>query len=287
MTFVSRWLGHVAVLIVVGAVVGCAKPSYIPLKPDTVTKIHATRIHAGISQEEIAPTVEKSHVATYGSGKPLLALIDAGIESIRMATANQLVEPIRKEVADYDFRTHFFDRLRDTAPALTRLNVTSVTTAPKELSSDELVELRKKSVENDVMVLTSAYSLSPDFLVVTVVSRAEIWMRDREEPIFRSAYHYETPPVAGAKSREEAAKAWAADRGGALRAALTEGIDETMRMLTVDLGSPASPSGGSTTSNPPAAASTGSRTIVRGADGIMYSTSSEPFFKVTAPAASK
>jgi hypothetical protein len=138
-------------LLAVGAVVGCAPAVHIPLKPEARTALRAARIHAAVGQEEIVPTVEKSNVAAAGGGGLLLALIDAGIESNRMSTANKLIEPIRKEIADFDFRGQFFDGVRATVPALTALKVRAVATG--------------------------------------------------------SVYEFKTPPIANAKSREEAAKA--------------------------------------------------------------------------------
>jgi hypothetical protein len=60
-----------------------------------------------------------------------------------------------------------------------------------------------------------------------------------------------------------------------------------MRMLTVDLGSRELAAGRAAGPGPSSAAPPAGRTIVRGADGIMRSTSVQPFFTVPVPAAAK
>lgn len=116
-------------------------------------------------------------------------------------------------------------------------------------------------------------------------------MRDQKETAYRAQYWYVTPPIASAKGREEAAKAWAANRAAALRAAMREGIGETMKMLRLDLGVPVVPTASGTPALatpdgrqtfPSYLAKNANRYIVRYGNGFMYSASSEESF--TAPA---
>ena len=100
--------------------------------------------------------------------------------------------------------------------------------------------------EDAVLALVTNYELSANFRSLTMVTVAALWTRNQKEPIYRGRYLYHTPPIGAFKELEESSQAWAANNGAALRAAMTQGIAETMKMLTLDLGA----AGGTPTASP-------------------------------------
>jgi hypothetical protein len=88
---------------------------------------------------------------------------------------------------------------------------------------------------------------------------------------------------------------WAADQGAALRAAMREGIDETMKMLAADLGgttptataTPKLSYGGASNvhSFPAYLVKAGNRYIIRIGDGALFSASADTNFTTEAVAA--
>jgi hypothetical protein len=140
--------------------------------------------------------------------------------------------------------------------------------------------------------VATRYELTSDFQALWVITQTSLWLRDQEEAIYLAKYHYYTPPIAPEKDSEAAATAWAANRGAALRAALTEGIAETMKMFELDLRAAPLPVASSTeepkfSPGPiPAGAAPSSltylakekrRSIVR-YDDVLYSVSGEDVF---------
>jgi hypothetical protein len=119
-------------------------------------------------------------------------------------------------------------------------------------------------------------------------------------PRLRGRYLYHTPPVtaaptrdAGATEREAAAAAWAANQGAALRAAMQQGIGETVKMLALDLTPTAAVVATATpklsmwatpglVAFPSYLARDGNRYIVR-IDGALTSASSDPTFAFEPP----
>jgi hypothetical protein len=184
----------------------------------------------------------------------------------------------------------FFESLKSTVDDLTAIKVQHVATGAKPLSPSEGSTLLKEVPEDAVLSVQTVYQLSPDFRMLWVVTTAALLVRDPEGTAYRAQYWYVSPPIASAKSQEEAAKAWAANRAGALRAALREGIGETVKMLRLDLGGPVIPTATGTPNLatpdgrlafPSYLAKDTNRYIVRRGNGIMYSASSDESF--TAP----
>jgi hypothetical protein len=274
--------------------VGCAPAIHVPLTADLSAKIEQTRVHAVVAQDEIAALIEQSNLAVAAGGGLVFALIDAGIDSHRTARAAKLMEPVRKEVADFDFRTQFRERLQTTVAGLPPLKVAQATVVAKPLPANDTAALWKDVSENALLSLSTRYELSTSLRTLVVTTVATYWLRGRDEAIYRGRYVYYTPPLA-ATDREECAKVWAADKGAALRAAMREGIDQTMKMLIADVGGTtpietATPKlsygdGSNLHSFPAYLVKDGTRYIIRLGDGALFSASTDATFTTGTAAA--
>ena len=94
--------GGVCILVMLAA---CGPSRYIPLKPEQESSITSTRVHATIVQEEVDVVIQASNTSVVGLG--LLgalagAVVDTAITSHRAGQAGELVDPIRREVSDFD-----------------------------------------------------------------------------------------------------------------------------------------------------------------------------------------
>jgi hypothetical protein len=278
-------------LLLASLAVGCV-PVHIPLTAEHAAMVGPTRVHASIPQEEVTAVVEKSYVGMVAGGGMLLALVDAAVESNRASAANKLIEPIRRDVSDFDFRAQFYAALEKTLRGIATIKLAKFEPAVKPLSDKDRDALRKQIPEQAFLSVATRYELTSDFQALWVITEASLWLRDKEDAVYLAKYHYYTPPIAPAKDSEAAAAAWAANRGAALRAALTEGIAETMKMFRLDLRAAPQPVG-SLTEEPkvspgpiPAGAAPSSltylakekqRSIVRYGD-VLYSVSAEEVF---------
>lgn len=274
--------------------VGCASTIHIPLTPDLSTKIEQTRVHAVVAQDEIAALIEQSNTAAAAGGGLLFAVIDAAVDSHRTARASKLMEPVRREVADFDFRTQLDKRLQTTVGGLPSLKVAQATVGSKPLPANDTATLWKDVSENALLSLSTRYELTASLRSLMVTTVATYWLRGREEPIYRGRYVYYTPPLA-ATDHAQCAKAWAADKAAALRAAMRESIDETMKMLAADLrgttptatATPKLSYGDASTlhSFPSYLVKDGNRYIIRLGEGALFSASADATFTTEAAAA--
>jgi len=226
-------------LAAIAVLVSCGPTYYIPLKPEHASAITSTRVHATIVQEEVNAEVKVANTRITNAG--LLgaivgAVVDTAITSHRAGEAEKLVEPIRREVSDFDFRAAFFDSLNTTLPALRTLRMANLTTSKASPTPELLATVLARTREGTFLSLITRYELSADFRTFSVYTTAEILQHGREEPLYRGTFVYVTEPIPGGKEPEAAARAWASDHGATFRTAMREGIDETMKMLVLDLG---------------------------------------------------
>jgi hypothetical protein len=229
-----RIIFYVFFLLLVFLAVGCS-PVHIPLTAEHAAKVGPTRVYASISQEEVIAAASSSYIGLVVVGGMWGAMVDAAVESMWASAANKLIEPIRNEVIDFDFRARFLAALEKTLPGIATMKLAKLESTVKPVNDKDLSALRKQAPEDAFLSVKASYELTSDFQALWVVTDTSLWLRDEEEAVYIARYHYYTPPIAPAKDSDAAAKAWAADRGAALRAALSEGIAETMKMFRLDL----------------------------------------------------
>jgi len=258
------------VAVLVSVLVGCGPTYYIPLKHSRAVSIKSTRVHATIAQEEVEATVnvQNTPLPNVGLiGALVGAVIDTAITSHRAGEAKKLLEPIRREISDFDFRAAFFESLEQTLPALGALH-TAILTSSKLPQTPEVQQVvRTRAPEDAVLFVTTRYEFAVGFRTFSVVTTAELSRKPDQEPLYLATFRYDSAPILGGKEPAEAASSWAAHNAAALREAMREGIDETMKMLVLDLGV-------ATGARIPARAAPavpGQRQIARRTDGIMYS----------------
>jgi hypothetical protein len=256
------------ICVLLTVLVGCGPTYYIALKPEHAAAITTTRVHATIVQEEVeASVVEARTQVTQGGlvGALVGAVVDAAITSHRASEAEKRVEPIRKEMADFDFRDAFCASLQRTLPSLHALRVANLTTGKAPRTPEVLAALRARGGEDTLLTLVTDYKFSPDFHTFHVLTIAEIWRRDQPDPrqrgaattrgdgadplyrgaettggdgpypLYRGTFEYVSEPIVASGDDDAAAQAWAADGAAVLHAAMREGIAETMKMLALDL----------------------------------------------------
>lgn len=224
---------NLAVLLASVALFGCAPPSYILLKPEVTDRIKASHAEIIVPQEEINAEVQQSGIAAAGGGGLLLALIDVAVEASRADTANRTIEPIRKQLADVDFRKELSAKVRTALEDIKWLKVTRVAASNKVVSAEDRARMVAAMAEDSFLEVNSDYQLSADFRHLMVRTTANLWQRGQEAPQYLGHYAYWSAPISADK--DKAAEQWAANNGAMLRAALREGINETVRMMQLDM----------------------------------------------------
>lgn len=219
--------------------VGCATSSAIPLNPEASVRIQSMRAHVVIPQEEINVKVLPSGLTTLGGmvagpvGILVMAPVDASVNERNVEKANLGIEPLRRELADFDFRAEFDKKLRTALIDLSWLKINQIEISGQPYSVDDNNRMRAAISQDSLLVMALDYQLSSDYRCLIVNGTATLWQRGQEEVQYMSRYRYISTPI-NAKKGEVAAKAWANNNAKMLRIAMQEGMDEMIRMFKLD-----------------------------------------------------
>lgn len=227
-----RALRVVVTALCVLTLVGCATSSPIPLKLEAFARIQSTRAHIAIPQEEINVEVVRSTSGAAAAGI-LGALIDVSVEANRANKANLMIEPVRKQLADLDFRAEFDKKFRAALVDLPALKINQAEVTSQPYSVETLSHLRSSTPQDSLLTMSVDYKLSSDYRILIVSGLVTLWQRGQEEAQYLGSYRYFSAPISS-KSGETAVRAWANNNAESIRAALREGLSETIRMLKLD-----------------------------------------------------
>lgn len=222
----------VLVLASVIFVTGCAGIPY-RLEPAGAARLDTAKARSVVSQEKISIEVMAS---TYGSGFGLIgALIDSGVTKGRASDADLRVAPLRDQTEDLDFREEFWNQLDPAIQAVEWPRITDMQTAEAwaPLAAADLKEA-------NFVDLHTSFSLSPNSAVLRIHTNFSLYMKGSTTPAAVGSVSYSSRDVGKVtegkyKEDEEAVALWTADDCAAYRAAVDEGIAETVKMLRIAL----------------------------------------------------
>jgi len=211
---------------------GCATSTSLRMNPDVSNRIQSLRVHIVIPQEEINAEVARSG---FGETTGLLgALIDTSVNAKRASKADLAIEPVRKELTGFDFRAEFEKKFRASQAELSRLKINKIEVTSEPYSMETHNRLRAETAQDSLLTMVVDYHLSADFRCLIVYGTVTLFQRGKDEPQYLGNFRYLSAPI-GSKSGERAVNAWAENNAMPLRAAIQEGISETIRMLKLDV----------------------------------------------------
>ena len=207
-----------------------------------------------IKQSEIYVFVPNSQVAAAGGGGLLLALIDAGVDSVRTSKAEAAVKPLRDAIVDYNFDQTLQSEIQTSLASDPWLHPDHAHVI-KELTNDSLDRAIADSKDAAVLFATADYRLSNNAVELTITMTASLFpnsdalnalkQRAKSDPsssLANSLYHNTltfTADVPNATDdRDRNIATWSANNGAVMRATLTKGSRELARMLASDLQGP-------------------------------------------------
>jgi hypothetical protein len=137
-------------------------------------KISSTDVVLPIRQSEIYVFVPSSQIAAAGGGGLLLALVDAGVDSVRTSKAEAAVKPLRDAMVDYSFDEVLTGDVKASLSSIAWMHVGNVRVL-KEVTNDTLDGALAASKADAVLFTTADYQLSNDGNVLTVTVVASLF----------------------------------------------------------------------------------------------------------------
>lgn len=204
---------------------GCrTTPIHKPLDPGLFSEKKEVTVRAFIDQDTIYVPVKETRGAkryVYGNGI-IGSLLYAGEKKVqdsvnrkRHKTADERIAPLISISQDIDFPKDFMNALNKTVA-----------------SSPWFVN--KAEAPYYTLTLLPEYYLLKDYRVLVIHTEAELRKVGEPLPLYSGKFTYNSGSI-GKESNDDAIAKWTANNAAEYRFALSHGIQETMKMLYLDL----------------------------------------------------
>jgi hypothetical protein len=235
-----------SVLLAAPALAQEERKECLPLSALEAAKLRSIRVASVIPQAEVqaeAVPVQGTHIQV-----PLVGFFPAVIASVavtmaaqsaaesqaqnRLAAAHALLPPLLETTRDFDVRQQFWSRLQSTLGDDARFRVLDIATlaeAPVEAARPAAGE-----AADAVLELRTHYALTPDLRSFGMTTRARLLAREDNRELYGCTLYFTTPPASDGEN-EAAVAAWAAQGAALYRAAAMMGVEQTIKMLRMDL----------------------------------------------------
>jgi len=237
----KKRLGFFGLLALIIVLNGCAA-THIALKPNKAKEITSVDVHIGLAQQEIYAEIVKSKVATATGGGLIPALIDAGVDQHRAKKAEELIQPIRAALMDYDFGRCLTEKIESELKSRAWMKINNVRVSG-DISKKGYEKAFADSEASAILFVTTRYFLSPNLIVLTVSNEAKLYPKKGGKSvdlrdgncIYKNLLFFEDSIDTRPSSKEEVIHCWADDEGFLTRQALDAASVGLARMIVIDL----------------------------------------------------
>ncbi len=226
--FNSNWTVMLLLLTILTG--GCAVKVHKSLEPELSNHSYQATVLSKIPKEEISIHIEEKQYTSAGGGL-LWILIDKAINKARGKAAEERISPLLEAAADVDFRVQYWDELEKALYGSPWLKIKHLDKRSLGYTQEEIAEMKPP-----FLLLNTFYELSPNSQVLLVQTKASLYLNDLNKPDYFGFYSYYSDKVGKKDEKDEKAiELWAANNASAYRESLTEGIEQNMYMLHLDL----------------------------------------------------
>jgi hypothetical protein len=235
--------------VLLGACAGVPAHEYLPAAARD--KIVSTEVAVPVRQSEIYVFVPQSNIAAAGGGGLLLALVDAGVDSVRTTKAETAVKPLRDALVDFDFDGALQGDLKTSLGQVAWVHADNVHVV-KTVTNDSLDAVLANSKASVVLFTTTDYRLSNDANELDVTVNASLFANTADlralKPVTgrsitaslgNALYHnslvYEVHLTGAGDDRDQNIAMLSADHGAILRKELSVSAAKLSSMLAADL----------------------------------------------------
>jgi hypothetical protein len=236
-----KTLGFFGLLALVFVLNGCA-PTHIALKLTEAKEITSVDVYIGLVQQEIYAEIVKSNVSAATGGGLIPALIDAGIDQHRAKKAEELVQPIRAALMDYNFGKCLTEKIESELKPRSWIRINNVRVSA-DISKKGYEKAFADSEASAILFVTTKYFLTPNLIVLTVPSEAKLYLKKGGKSvelrdgncIYKNLLFFEDSILTVPSSKKETINCWADNEGFLTRQALDAASVGLARMIAVDL----------------------------------------------------
>jgi hypothetical protein len=250
----TKTLGFFGMFVLIVILDGCAT-THVALKPTEAKEITSIDVHIGLAQQEIYAEIVKSNARYTGSsatggalggliGALVVEAVNVSIDQYHAKKAEELVQPIRFALRDYNFGRCLSEKIESELKSRTWMRINNIRVSA-DISKRAYEKTFADSEASAVLFVTTKYFLTPNLMILTVPSEARLYLKKGREDaelrddncIYKNLLFFEDRIVTMPASKEEAINCWADDEGFLTRQALDAASVGLARMIAVDLDS--------------------------------------------------
>ncbi len=238
--------------IVILLLTGCAgKQMHNHIDSSARGHIETVDAYLAVPQDEIYANIESSNITMYTGGGLIFALIDASINKSRTNNAEEIIQPLRDKLMDFDYAQILADEIGTRLKAVEWLN-TSDLILERAITDDRYLQRMQSSSASAVLFMTADYSITTEFnavntrMALIMFPNVEALNKfkekedkddnsvDNDDNIYRKdIIHTVSLPVTG--TREENIKKLSKDNCSELKKALHQNAKEIAMKITRDI----------------------------------------------------
>ncbi|MDR7306288.1 hypothetical protein [Rhodoferax saidenbachensis] len=262
----------------------CASaPTRTALSADAKKELSRTEAHIFVPQDEVIVRAQAGGVSAAMGGGLIGALIDSNIAKGRQNTIQGALEPFYASVDDVDVRKHLVNALSAGLGSDFAINVDTVRGSAVALVGSAL-DAKKAALQpgKGFMQIGTTYTFSPDFSRLNMSTHVDLWQGGKSVPVYSNNFFYQSAAVSN--SGADALGLWSKDNGERYRKAVSQAADQIAKMIRMDISAPSTESApaksltvasmdapGTFKITGPVLDTQADRTIMRNADGFLYS----------------
>lgn len=151
-----------SVLALVLLLPACATVKTNHIEPAARAHIDTVDTYIAVPQEEIYADIVRSNTTAAAGGGLLFAIIDSAVDNSRTKSAEQLIQPIRNNLLDFDYAQALKNEIKNN---LTQLNwmTPANTTLERSVTDSRYRDGVSSSAASAVMFVSVDYRLSAEF----------------------------------------------------------------------------------------------------------------------------
>ena len=189
-------------------------PTKIEMTETAKQNLKTVDAYIFVKQDEIHADIDPSDVAVYTGGGLIPALIGSAIDNSRVKKSEELVQPIRNKLIDYDYAQLIKDEISNELEALSWVKIGTVKLFTGIPEKDLTVNI-SDSDANAILVVGSDCFFSPDFKSLSIKGQVQLLPLsnkcdiDFNNCIYKSSIAQSDNLELNLSKKEEAAAKWA------------------------------------------------------------------------------
>ncbi len=157
-----NFIGTSTLMIALLLMTACAAPPFNHIEESARPHFESVDAYLTVPQEEIYAEIDPSNTTQAAGGGLIFAIIDTAVNHSRTNTAEELIQPIRDNLIQYDFGQVLADEIDSRLKSIDWMNARDLK-LERSQDKDSFIEKFQESDASAILFITADYKLKPKF----------------------------------------------------------------------------------------------------------------------------